>query len=579
MNNNYKMFWKCQNFERKSFLALSLTACVLSACGGDSVVNKDATDDSKEAQLSYVETFDDLPNCSKSRQDSVMQVQDENLAYGCFDNRWRALGELYEKEDDLPNCSDNRDGLIAYLLDVNEMVFCSDGSWEVAPDDVSMKSSSSRKGSIRSNASMDDDEEDFDEEEGMSSSSKKNKSSSSRAAIIVASSSSRLIISSASTSGFSRTELMTACGVVPYTTRTAGPRGYWGDFGYVLPLKITTTSTQKLYVAFDTVQTFINSGMDWRNYSVLIALFDPDENRWIPGTEIFSNDLKDATTINGYQHSTVNTYGMFDMFTFKVRGTWLENYAGRTVDVVVNFYAYGIPSDSSGTGLDFYAIPLEHPKMYYSETALDCFLPVKGVSDFPPLSGYSSCNISRRSQTVYQGDTVVWTIPTVYRGLVNKPWFSMSLETGEIVKMAYGGSEDEMSQYVSAVYAVYPSAGQFTESLKISALPGVEYECSAFGDGAYSIEILPRSVVPSNKVGCMKAGICTEGPASMASECTAEEGEELLDACPAGGEICDIDEEGFAMYFEGLTMYFYADAAMSCDEYKALIAAFSGLGQ
>jgi hypothetical protein len=76
----------------------------------------------------------------------------------------------------------------------------------------------------------------------------------------------------------------------------------------------------------------------------------------------------------------------------------------------------------------------------------------------------------------------------------------------------------------------------------------------------------------SGKAACKKAGMCTEGPASMASGCTAEEGEELLDACPAGGEICDIGEEN-------ITMYFYADAAMSCEDYKAMIAAFSGLGQ
>lgn len=73
-------------------------------------------------------------------------------------------------------------------------------------------------------------------------------------------------------------------------------------------------------------------------------------------------------------------------------------------------------------------------------------------------------------------------------------------------------------------------------------------------------------------VGCMKAGICSEGPAAMASECTAEEGEELLAACPAGGEVCDIGEDG-------ITMYFYADAAMSCDDYKAMIAAFSEMAQ
>ena len=73
-------------------------------------------------------------------------------------------------------------------------------------------------------------------------------------------------------------------------------------------------------------------------------------------------------------------------------------------------------------------------------------------------------------------------------------------------------------------------------------------------------------------VGCMKAGVCSEGPAALASECSAEEGEELLDACPAGGEVCDIGEDG-------ITMYFYADAAMSCDDYKAMIAAFSEMAQ
>ncbi len=76
----------------------------------------------------------------------------------------------------------------------------------------------------------------------------------------------------------------------------------------------------------------------------------------------------------------------------------------------------------------------------------------------------------------------------------------------------------------------------------------------------------------SGTVGCMKAGVCSEGPAALASECSAEEGEELLDACPAGGEVCDIGEDG-------ITMYFYADAAMSCDDYKAMIAAFSEMAQ
>lgn len=75
-----------------------------------------------------------------------------------------------------------------------------------------------------------------------------------------------------------------------------------------------------------------------------------------------------------------------------------------------------------------------------------------------------------------------------------------------------------------------------------------------------------------DKAACMKGKVCTEGAADLAAGCKAEEGETLMDACPAGGEVCDIGEPG-------ITMYFYEGAEMSCEDYKAMIAAFSAMGE
>ena len=85
-------------------------------------------------------------------------------------------------------------------------------------------------------------------------------------------------------------------------------------------------------------------------------------------------------------------------------------------------------------------------------------------------------------------------------------------------------------------------------------------------------ETTPATTPSGDKVACQKEKICTEGPADLASECSSAEGETLLDACPAGGQPCDIGEAG-------ITMYFYEGAAMTCDEYKAMIATLSGMAQ
>ena len=82
----------------------------------------------------------------------------------------------------------------------------------------------------------------------------------------------------------------------------------------------------------------------------------------------------------------------------------------------------------------------------------------------------------------------------------------------------------------------------------------------------------PAAAATGDKAACMKGKICTEGAADLAAGCKAEEGETLMDACPAGGEVCDIGEPG-------ITMYFYEGAEMSCEDYKAMIAAFSAMGE
>ena len=66
-----------------------------------------------------------------------------------------------------------------------------------------------------------------------------------------------------------------------------------------------------------------------------------------------------------------------------------------------------------------------------------------------------------------------------------------------------------------------------------------------------------------DKVACSKGPACTEGPAELASECKTDEGEELLDACPAGGEACDVGE--------GITMYLYEGAGITCADLLAFM--------
>ena len=331
---------------------------------------------------------------------------------------------------------------------------CDEDGCEVNSGSSKNSSSAGKSKSSSSKKNSDGDDEGSPE----SSSSGKNSSSSSKGTDV---SSSETVI------------YETTCENVPYTVKTAGPNHGWGNFGYVLPLKVTSSKTQELYLAFDTSETGINGPNGWDAYSVLIALYDADSEQWIPGTEIFSKDRKNAETISNGGYGDINTYGLFEKFTFDTKGTWLEDSAGKKVNVVVNFFEPDVPSDSSGMGLDYYSVKndtsnIAYNKLYYSMKAMECSLPVHisqyTIKDF-------SC-MAKSEKEIYQGDTVVWEVSIIPKGMLNKTWSSMKSEAGEIVEMTYNENSG-----MSKVYVVYSTIGQFREYLSIAYLPGQEYWC------------------------------------------------------------------------------------------------------
>lgn len=166
----------------------------------------------------------------------------------------------------------------------------------------------------------------------------------------------------------------TPCGMVHYTDQMSLPLRTWGYFGYVLSLRVSSTATQSLYLAFETEKTKINGPVDWEKYGVILTQYDSKTTSWIQGTEIYSANRASAAPLDGGEYSTVYTNGKFEKFEFDIESTWLEEFAGKNVEVVVTFYAPGIMSDSSGFGLDYYAIPETHPSLLYSFDEKECSL-------------------------------------------------------------------------------------------------------------------------------------------------------------------------------------------------------------
>ena len=75
----------------------------------------------------------------------------------------------------------------------------------------------------------------------------------------------------------------------------------------------------------------------------------------------------------------------------------------------------------------------------------------------------------------------------------------------------------------------------------------------------------PASSSASNRIACYKDLSCSEGPASLVSECKEEEGKTIMQSCPEGGYACEIPEYEIMMYF------YDAQPKESCEFIKSVI--------
>ena len=168
----------------KIHLLVSLSALSLAACGGDSGTDSDKGPSESKAQY---ESFDDLPNCTSTREGEIAEILDDGESYickskkweeyvdtdiksylteddmpncssknkgalalveadsvvqVCKDSRWETLGHPYSNEDSLPNCTKKRNGEKAYLIEEGEVQVCKDGVWGAAGDKPTSSSAS-----------------------------------------------------------------------------------------------------------------------------------------------------------------------------------------------------------------------------------------------------------------------------------------------------------------------------------------------------------------------------------------------------------------------------------------------------
>ena len=401
----------------------------------------------EQSIIQVYKSADDMPNCTKKLANVEAVSTADSAIFLCDGERWQEMATTYASAEKLPNCTEKREGNQAFLLDTREKFQCAGKQWKAVKEWSAVSNNTVSGSSVSS-----------------SSSSSKN--------------------GDVQSSGSQELTYETSCGSVHYTTATAGPDHGWGNFGYVVPLKISATSTQELYLAFAQAETAITGPDAWNFYGVLIAKYNASNGVWVPGTEVFSKEKKSARPIIPLSNSnvsstasTVNTYGFFEKFTFDTRGTWLAESSGKTVDVVVTFYTPDVKSDSSGMGWDYYSIPIPitsslysktTPNLYYSATGVECNIPVSTTKTF-------SCSPDTSSR-VYQGDTLNWSVSGLTQALAEQSWFSIESEAGEVVGIDYVTTYGTTS---ATVRVAYPDEGQFDDFLTFSAMPTQKVECRA----------------------------------------------------------------------------------------------------
>jgi hypothetical protein len=76
----------------------------------------------------------------------------------------------------------------------------------------------------------------------------------------------------------------------------------------------------------------------------------------------------------------------------------------------------------------------------------------------------------------------------------------------------------------------------------------------------------PAEPDAGERISCYKESdfMCAEGPASLGG-CEEEEGEVVVDQCPAGGELCDIGENE-------IILHLYEGYGLTCAELKAFMS-------
>jgi len=122
--------WRELKMKREIVTLFAASAAVfLVACGSDSS-GTNANDG--EIVSVQAETFDDLPNCSKSREGDLAEVLDERKAYRCEKGAWEFdhnVLDTVKTEDELPACIGKKEGLSLFVKSESAAYTCDGKRW------------------------------------------------------------------------------------------------------------------------------------------------------------------------------------------------------------------------------------------------------------------------------------------------------------------------------------------------------------------------------------------------------------------------------------------------------------------
>ncbi|MCQ2103505.1 MAG: fibrobacter succinogenes major paralogous domain-containing protein [Fibrobacter sp.] len=116
-------------------LALGLVAC------GDGESSNGPSNNHENTNISSVESEDDMPSCTESREGFVNFINGTKEGFVCKNRRWDHYDMIADVEENLPGCTGSREGLSAYLYEEDRELNCVEGSWDVVGEVASSSSS------------------------------------------------------------------------------------------------------------------------------------------------------------------------------------------------------------------------------------------------------------------------------------------------------------------------------------------------------------------------------------------------------------------------------------------------------